>query len=90
MEIVTKLLPPPAARVAGRLPRSMGVGSSMKPTYELDEDEPPEPSPPVEIFEAGEVEMPSKSAPKRRLAAPKQEEEDDWGNDELDDVLPPM
>jgi len=45
----------------------------------------------VELYEAEDAELPTKGAPKRRLAAPKaSDDEDDWGNDELDDVLPPM
>jgi len=47
----------------------------------------------TELYQAEEADVPVKAAPKRRLAAPKpqdDEDEDDWGNDELDDVLPPM
>ena len=43
-----------------------------------------------ELFEA-EADLPQKAAPKRRLAAPKAtDDDDDWGNDDLTDVLPPM
>lgn len=49
--------------------------------YEDDVPPPPEPPrPPLELFEA---ETDLKAAPKRRLAAPKAEEDDDWGNDDL-------
>eukprot|EP00929_Paragymnodinium_shiwhaense_P016836 TRINITY_DN12548_c0_g1_i1.p1 TRINITY_DN12548_c0_g1~~TRINITY_DN12548_c0_g1_i1.p1 ORF type:complete len:618 (+),score=194.81 TRINITY_DN12548_c0_g1_i1:188-1855(+) len=48
------------------------------------------PRPPMELYEAAEPQLSSKAAPKRRLAAPKQEDDDDWGADDLDDVLPPM
>jgi intraflagellar transport protein 88 len=44
---------------------------------------------PVELYEAQDVDVP-KGGAKRRLAAPKQEEEDEWGDDGLEDVLPPM
>mmetsp|Transcript_105595 Transcript_105595/g.340535 ORF Transcript_105595/g.340535 Transcript_105595/m.340535 type:complete len:827 (+) Transcript_105595:79-2559(+) len=66
--------------------RNGGMGN-----YEPEDDEPldTQPARPVELYEAAEVEMPTKGTQKRRLAQ-KQEEEDDWGNDELDDVLPPM
>ena len=43
-----------------------------------------------ELYEA-EADLPQKAAPKRRLAAPKAtDDDDDWGNDDLGDVLPPM
>lgn len=66
-----------------------GMGR-MPPSYE-DDDEPMDTNPArsMELYEAEEPEMPGRSVPKRRLA-PRQEEEDDWGNDELDDILPPM
>mmetsp|Transcript_130040 Transcript_130040/g.243236 ORF Transcript_130040/g.243236 Transcript_130040/m.243236 type:complete len:842 (+) Transcript_130040:54-2579(+) len=44
----------------------------------------------VELYEAAEPELPAKGGPKRRLAAPKQEDEDEWGTNELDDDLLPM
>lgn len=36
----------------------------------------------MELYEA-ETDLPQKAAPKRRLAAPKAEDDDDWGNDDL-------
>jgi len=73
----------------------LGGGGSVKQSYEPAEEEDPEDDsqqqrPPVELYEAGDVDAPQKAAPKRRLAAPKVEEDDDWGNDDLDDMLPPM
>lgn len=75
-------------------PRDGGMqGMNRLPStaYDQDDDEPVDTNPArsVELYEAAEPEMPTKGGPKRRLA-PKQEDEDDWGNDELDDVLPPM
>jgi intraflagellar transport protein 88 len=69
--------------------RPMGVGS-----FERDEDdmEPPEVKSPrsVELYQAPDTELPTKGKAARRLAAPKQEEDDEWGNDELEEILPPM
>jgi len=70
-----------------------GGGGNMRQQYEVEDDDGgPEmtPPPPMELYEAEDVEVPTKSATKRRLAAPRQEDEDDWGNEDLDDVLPPM
>ncbi|CAJ1338453.1 unnamed protein product, partial [Effrenium voratum] len=70
-----------------------GFGGS-RGHFDQDEDEPPPPPepprPPMELYEA-EADLPQKAAPKRRLAAPKAtDDDDDWGNDDLGDVLPPM
>lgn len=70
-----------------------GGGGNMRQQYEVEDDDGgPEmtPPPPMELYEAEDVEVPTKLATKRRLAAPRQEDEDDWGNEDLDDVLPPM
>ena len=58
--------------------------------FEYEDDAPPPPEPPRPPMELFEAETDLKAAPKRRLAAPKAEEDDDWGNDDLGDVLPPM
>jgi len=42
----------------------------------------------AELYETADPQL--AKAPKRRIAAPKQEEEDEWGNDELNDDLLPM
>mmetsp|Transcript_22507 Transcript_22507/g.49711 ORF Transcript_22507/g.49711 Transcript_22507/m.49711 type:complete len:830 (-) Transcript_22507:36-2525(-) len=81
--------PPPRTRA---LQRFNSVGSSRPVSGPLDaEDDEPDTNPArsVELYEAAEPET-AKNAPKRRLAAPKQEEDDEWGDDGLDDVLPPM
>lgn len=77
--------------------RMGGPMSSAAPssgTFEQDDDDdPPEGSmsrPAVELYEAAEPELAMKTGPKRRMAATRHEDDDDWGNDELDDVLPPM
>lgn len=50
-----------------------------------------QPRPPVELYEAAEVDLPAKGGPKRRLAPKQVEDDDDWGDDGgLDDLLPPM
>lgn len=68
-----------------------GINRLPPSAYDQEDDEPMDTNPArsVELYEAEEPEMPAKGGPKRRLA-PKHEDEDDWGNDELDDVLPPM
>jgi len=69
----------------------MGVGSSMRDRFEPEDETLAEAPAPMELYEAQDVSSKQKGPPKRRLAAKAQdEEEDDWGNDELDDVLPPM
>lgn len=55
-----------------------------------EDDEPMDQRRPVELYQAEEVEIPEKTAPKRRLAATKTDDDDEWGNEDLDDVLPPM
>jgi len=72
----------------------MGGFGGSRGRFDHDEDDPPPPPeaprPPVELYEA-EADLPAKAAPKRRLAAPKAtDDDDDWGNDDLGDVLPPM
>mmetsp|Transcript_18116 Transcript_18116/g.51656 ORF Transcript_18116/g.51656 Transcript_18116/m.51656 type:complete len:833 (+) Transcript_18116:95-2593(+) len=68
-----------------------GVRSRPRMTSPDDEaDLGPEPPRPSELFEVADVTPKASTAPKRRLAAPKNEDElDDWGNDELEGVLPP-
>eukprot|EP00929_Paragymnodinium_shiwhaense_P016842 TRINITY_DN12548_c1_g2_i2.p1 TRINITY_DN12548_c1_g2~~TRINITY_DN12548_c1_g2_i2.p1 ORF type:complete len:814 (-),score=200.11 TRINITY_DN12548_c1_g2_i2:227-2668(-) len=51
---------------------------------------PSPPQPPLELYQAEEPQLPEKKGPSRKLRAANREEEDDWGNDDLDDVLPPM
>merc|ERR1712125_232714 len=50
------------------------------------------PTRPVELYEAEDAELQPRAAPKRRLAPQpaKQDDDDEWGDDGLDDVLPPM
>jgi len=88
----------------GPEPEQLGVGPSggmggmggvgMPGRFDRDEeDDMPDTNPArsVELYEAADVDVPAKGGPKRRLAAPKQdEEEDEWGNDELNDDLLPM
>jgi len=45
---------------------------------------------PMELYEAADVDVPAKGGPKRRLAPKTEDEEDEWGNDELNDDLLPM
>jgi intraflagellar transport protein 88 len=74
-------------------PMGMGGHVPRPGSFEPEEDDDmPDPMPrSVELYQADEPDLPSKGAPKRRLAAAKREEEDDdWGDNELDDVLPPM
>lgn len=47
------------------------------------------PSPPVELYEADDPELPSNKG-KRRIVERRVEDEDEWGNDELNDDLLPM
>jgi len=70
----------------GRLDRNIGAPGHF------DDDDMPEASMarPVELYEAAEPDLQPKGGPKRRLAATKRDDEDDWGNDELDDDLLPM
>jgi len=69
----------------------MGFGGSRGHFDDEAPEAPPDPPrPPMELYEA-EADLPQKAAPKRRLAAPKAtDDDDDWGNDDLGDVLPPM
>jgi len=76
----------------GGMRMSNGMRSSSN-KFRDDDDDPQDdgPSRPVELYEASDVDVSSKGGPKRRLAAPtKNEEEDEWGDDGLEDVLPPM
>jgi tetratricopeptide (TPR) repeat protein len=71
----------------------LGSGGSMQQmSLDAEEDDQMDTQPrgAVELYEAADPDLPNKGGPKRRLAAPKQEEDDDWGDDGLDDVLPPM
>jgi len=66
-----------------------GIGAPGR--FDRDDDEPDtNPARSVELYEAADVEPAKATGPKRRLAAPKQEDEDEWGNDELNDDLLPM
>lgn len=74
-----------------------GMGGPMRRAFtreEVVEEEDDEEEDPgrgaIDLYEAGEVERPQKGAAKRRLAAPKQEDEDEWGDNDLEDVLPDM
>jgi len=76
-------------------PSQLGVAAGgrgfEKDMGQFDDDQ--DPVPPgraVELYEADDPQLP-KGPPKRRIAAPKQDEdEDEWGNDELNDDLLPM
>jgi len=69
-----------------------GIGGIGAPGRFNEDDDMPDTNPArsVELYEANEVELPAKGGPKRRMLAPKTEEEDEWGNDELNDDLLPM
>jgi len=45
---------------------------------------------PVQLYEAADLSQAPKGIAKRRIAAPKEDDEDEWGNDELNDDLLPM
>jgi len=68
-----------------------GLGRLPPSRYDEEEDDAtfgagggdPMPARSVELYEAAEPDIPVKGPPKRRLA-PKHEDEDEWGNDELD------
>jgi intraflagellar transport protein 88 len=46
---------------------------------------------PTELYEAADPELKKKTGPKKRIAPKRQDDDDnDWGNDELDDELLPM
>lgn len=53
-----------------------------------DDGDPP-PAPPVKLFEADEGLLPPKAPKKRMMATVKASDDDDWGDDDLGDVLPP-
>merc|ERR1711976_589770 len=89
----------------GPEPEQLGVGPSggggmgaggignLPGRFEREDDDIPDTNPArsVELYDAADPELPAnKGGPKRRLAAPKQEDEDEWGNDELNDDLLPM
>merc|ERR1719502_1067103 len=46
--------------------------------------------PPVQLYEAADPQLATKNTAKRRITAPKDDDEDEWGNEELDDNLLPM
>jgi len=89
----------------GPAPEQLGVGPSggdmggvngigMPGRFDRDEEDdaadPGGGSRTVELYEAADVDMAPKGAPKRRLAPKAEEDEDEWGNDELNDDLLPM
>lgn len=79
------ITPPPGS--VGRAGLKMGRTNDFEPDNDgMDNG----PARSVELYEVAEPELPVKGGNKRRLAAPKAEEEDDWGNDDLDDVLPTL
>jgi len=45
---------------------------------------------PVQLYEAADPQLATKAKAPRRIAAPKEDDEDEWGNDELNDDLLPM
>merc|ERR1711869_193147 len=87
-----------AALPGGGEPEQLGIaaggigGIGAPGRFEEEDDMMPDTNPvrSVELYEAADPELPAKGGPKRRLAAPKQEDEDEWGNDELNDDLLPM
>jgi intraflagellar transport protein 88 len=73
-------------------PRGSEPIGGLPGRFDEDDDMMPDTNPArsVELYEAADPEMPAKGGAKRRLAAPKQDDEDEWGNDELNDDLLPM
>jgi len=66
-------------------------GIGMPGRFDRDDDDMGDATQPLELYEAADPELPVKGGPtKRRLAAKQEDDEDEWGNDELNDDLLPM
>mmetsp|Transcript_19843 Transcript_19843/g.46131 ORF Transcript_19843/g.46131 Transcript_19843/m.46131 type:complete len:826 (+) Transcript_19843:62-2539(+) len=68
-----------------------GMGGPMRLGRDEDEDDMDDQPPrAMDLYEVGEVEPPKTAGPKRRLAQTARDDDDDWGNGELNDDLLPM
>lgn len=81
--------------VAPAPPKPTGIGNlrpiSQQKSFEDDDDNDLTQPPPQALYEAQELDVAPNKAPKRRIQQKQvEDDEDDWGADDLDDVLPPM
>jgi intraflagellar transport protein 88 len=69
---------------------TVSVGGGLGRFEEDDVPETTHPATAAELYEVADPELPAKGGAKRRIAAKPLDDEDEWGNDELNDDLLPM